>query len=64
MELVKIDEMKELKEKYKEAYKKYEETKEIEKDLIVKTRSNIKKQNELLETISSLGIDILNEAKK
>ena len=64
MELVKIDEMKELKEKYKEAYKQYEETKEIEKDLIVKTRSNIKKQNELMETISSLSTDILNEAKK
>ena len=64
LELVEIDGMKKLKEKYKEAYKQYEETKEIEKDLIVKTRSNIKKQNELLETISSLGIDILNEAKK
>ena len=64
MELVKIDEMKELKEKYKEAYKQYEETKEIEKDLIVKTRSNIKKQNELMGTISSLSTDILNEAKK
>ena len=64
LELVEIDKMKELKEKYKEAYKQYEETKEIEKDLIVKTRSNIKKQNELMETISSLSTDILNEAKK
>lgn len=59
-----INKMEALSSKYKEAYKQYEETKEIEKDLITKTRSNIKKQNELMETISSLGIDILNEAKK
>ena len=64
MELVKIDEMKELKEKYKEAYKQYEETKEIEKDLIVKTGSNIKKQNELVEILANLEVDILKEAKK
>lgn len=62
--LEKVDSMESLRDKYKEAYKQYEETKEIEKDLRSKTSLNIKKQNELMETISSLGIDILKEAKK
>lgn len=64
LENAEIDEMKELKEKYKEAYKQYEETKEIEKDIREKNKQNLIKQGDLRDLLVELERNILEEAKK
>lgn len=64
LELVEIDGMKKLKEKYKEAYDQYEKTKEIEKDIREKQKLNYEKQNKLADKMAELEIEILKEAKK